>query len=88
MINANVIKGVHDLLGEHGLEQKPEERFSDFVARALTISPSFPPVVSRKALRVRREETAECAGMDAAKYAVCGPDMLLALLRTRRSGQS
>src|ERR1035437_10254106 len=38
MIYANVIKGVHDLLGEHGLEQKPEERFSDFVARALTIS--------------------------------------------------
>ena len=38
MINANVIKGVHDFLGEHGLEPKPDERFSDFVARALNIS--------------------------------------------------
>jgi hypothetical protein len=38
MINANVIKGVHDLLGSHGLEPKPDERFSDFVARALAIS--------------------------------------------------
>ncbi|MDT7818054.1 MAG: hypothetical protein QOJ42_7970, partial [Acidobacteriaceae bacterium] len=38
MINANVIKGVHEFLGEHGLEQKPDERFSDFVARALNIS--------------------------------------------------
>jgi hypothetical protein len=38
MITANVIKGIHDLLGEHGLEQKSDERFSDFVARALNLS--------------------------------------------------
>jgi hypothetical protein len=38
MINANVVKGVHEFLGEHGLDQNPDERFSDFVARALKIS--------------------------------------------------
>ena len=31
-------KGVHEFLGEHGLEPKPDERFSDVVARALHIS--------------------------------------------------
>ena len=38
MIEANVIKGVHELLGEHGAKPKPDEPFGDFVARAVNIS--------------------------------------------------
>lgn len=38
MIEANVIKGVHEILGEHGPQPGPGERLSDYVARALKIS--------------------------------------------------
>jgi DNA-directed RNA polymerase specialized sigma24 family protein len=38
VIDANVIRGVHDLLGEHGATPRPAEPFSDFVARALNLS--------------------------------------------------
>ena len=38
MINANVIKGVHELLEERGIRPKPDETFGDMVARALDIS--------------------------------------------------
>jgi hypothetical protein len=38
MINAEVIKGVKELLEERGVAQKSGERFSDFVARGLGIS--------------------------------------------------
>ena len=38
MINANVVKGVHELLEEHGIKPKPDEAFGDTVARALGIS--------------------------------------------------
>ena len=38
MISANVIKGVHELLDQHGIRPKPDETFGDMVARALDIS--------------------------------------------------
>lgn len=38
MINAPVIRAVHDLLQERGIEQRPNERLGDFVARGLGIS--------------------------------------------------
>ena len=38
MINANVVKGVHELLEEHGLKLKPDESLAEAVARALGIS--------------------------------------------------
>jgi hypothetical protein len=39
MVSAEAIKGVNDLLREHGVEQKPKERVSDYVARGLGITP-------------------------------------------------
>jgi hypothetical protein len=38
MINAQVIKGVQELLEKHGVEQKSDENFGDFVARGLGVS--------------------------------------------------
>jgi hypothetical protein len=38
MISAEVIKGVQQILGEHGTHQRPDERFGDFVARGIGIS--------------------------------------------------
>jgi hypothetical protein len=38
MISAEVIKGVHDLLEERGVRQRPEEPFADYVARALDLT--------------------------------------------------
>jgi hypothetical protein len=38
MISANVIKGIHELLEEHGIRAEPDETFGDQVARALGIS--------------------------------------------------
>jgi hypothetical protein len=38
MINAEVIKGVHQLLEDTGMQQKLEESFADFVARGLGVS--------------------------------------------------
>ena len=38
MINAEVIKGVQELLEERGVTQKSGERFGDYVARGLGIS--------------------------------------------------
>jgi hypothetical protein len=38
MINAEVIKGVQQVLGEHSVHQQVDERFGDFVARGLGIS--------------------------------------------------
>jgi hypothetical protein len=38
MINAQVIKGVQELLEKHGVEQRSDEKFGDFVARGLGIS--------------------------------------------------
>ncbi len=35
MITANVIKAVHDVLRERGIEQRPDERLGDYVARGL-----------------------------------------------------
>ena len=40
MINAPVVRAVHDLLRERGFEQGPDERLGDFVARGLGISAS------------------------------------------------
>jgi hypothetical protein len=40
VIEASVIKGIHELLGEHGAEPIPNEQFGDFVARALNITAS------------------------------------------------
>jgi len=38
MINANVIKSVHELLEERGIRTKPDETFGDMVARTLGIT--------------------------------------------------
>ncbi|HEY6390654.1 MAG TPA: hypothetical protein VIX89_05225 [Bryobacteraceae bacterium] len=38
MVSAEAIKGVNDLLLERGIEQKPNERIADFVARGLGIT--------------------------------------------------
>ena len=38
MITANVIRAVQDLLKERGIEQRPNERLGDYVARGLGIS--------------------------------------------------
>jgi hypothetical protein len=38
MISAEVIKGVQQVLGEHGSHQQVDERFGDFVARATGMS--------------------------------------------------
>jgi hypothetical protein len=40
MITANVIRAVQDLLKERGIEQRPNERLGDYVARGLGISDS------------------------------------------------
>jgi hypothetical protein len=37
MITAQVLKGVHELLLEHGVEPKQDEELGDFVARGLHI---------------------------------------------------
>lgn len=38
MITANVIKAVHEVLQERGIEQRPNERLGDYVARGLGVS--------------------------------------------------
>jgi fructose-1-phosphate kinase PfkB-like protein len=38
MVNAEVIKGVNQLLVDAGIQPKPDESFGDFVARGLGIS--------------------------------------------------
>lgn len=38
MINAPVIRAVQELLKSHGIEERPGERLSDFVARGLGIT--------------------------------------------------
>ncbi|MDZ4796774.1 MAG: hypothetical protein SGI92_01325 [Bryobacteraceae bacterium] len=38
MITANVIKAVHETLQERGIEQRPDERLGDYVARGLGVS--------------------------------------------------
>ena len=38
MISSNIIKGVHELLKERGIQPVPDETFGDTVARALNIS--------------------------------------------------
>lgn len=38
MITANVIRAVQDLLKERGIEQRPNERLGDYVARGLGVS--------------------------------------------------
>jgi hypothetical protein len=38
MISAEVIKGVQELLEGRGVQQRPDEKFGDFVARGLGIS--------------------------------------------------
>lgn len=38
MVNAEVIKGVNQLLVDAGVQPKPDESFGDFVARGLGIS--------------------------------------------------
>lgn len=38
MINANVVKGIHDLLAKRGMHQKDGEEFGSFVTRALGVS--------------------------------------------------
>jgi len=38
MVSAEAIKGVNDLLRERGIEQKPNERVADYVARGLGIT--------------------------------------------------
>lgn len=39
MISAQVIKAIHELLEERGIEQRPNEKLGDYVARGLDISP-------------------------------------------------
>jgi hypothetical protein len=38
MINPNVLKAVHDLLQERGIEQQQNESLSDYIARGLNLS--------------------------------------------------
>jgi hypothetical protein len=38
MITANVVRAVQDLLKERGIEQRPDERLGDYVARGLGVS--------------------------------------------------
>jgi hypothetical protein len=38
MVNAEVIKGVHELMGDAGVQPAPNESFGDLVARGLGIS--------------------------------------------------
>lgn len=38
MINPNVMKAVHELLQERGIEQKQNESLSDYIARGLGLS--------------------------------------------------
>ena len=38
MINPTIIKAVHELLQERGIEQRQNESLSDYVARGLDIS--------------------------------------------------
>ena len=38
MINPNVLKAVHDLLQERGIEQRQNESLSEYIARGLGLS--------------------------------------------------
>jgi hypothetical protein len=68
MISANVIKGVHELLNERGIQPKPDEAFGDTVARALGISSSQSEVLL-EALHDGSsvEEAAAKAGIDSSQ---------------------
>ena len=38
MINPNILKAVHELLQERGIDQKQNESLSDYIARGLNLS--------------------------------------------------
>ena len=38
MINPNILKAVHELLQERGIDQKQNESLSDYIARGLDLS--------------------------------------------------
>jgi len=80
MVSAEAIKGVNDLLLERGIEQKPDERIADFVARGLGITPQQADVLLQAMHSgVAVDEAVVLAGIDLT--AVADRDLLTRIAR-------
>jgi fructose-1-phosphate kinase PfkB-like protein len=80
MVSAEAIKGVNDLLLERGIEQKPDERIADFVARGLGITAQQADVLLQAMHSgVPVDEAVVLAGIDPA--AIADRDLLTRLAR-------
>jgi fructose-1-phosphate kinase PfkB-like protein len=80
MVSAEAIKGVNDLLRERGIEQKPNERVADYVARGLGITAQQADVLLQAMHSgVPVDEAVVLAGINPASIA--DPDLLTRLAR-------
>jgi len=80
MVSAEAIKGVNDLLRERGIEQKPNERVADYVARGLGITAQQADVLLQAMHSgVSVDEAVVLAGIDPASIA--DRDLLTRLAR-------
>jgi len=80
MVSAEAIKGVNDLLRERGIEQKPDERVADYVARGLSITAQQADVLLQSMHSgVSVDEAVVLAGIDPASIA--DRDLLTRLAR-------
>ena len=80
MVSAEAIKGVNDLLRERGIEQKPNERVADYVARGLGITAQQADVLLQAMHSgVPIDEAVVLAGIDPAS--IVDRDLLTRLAR-------
>ena len=80
MVSAEAIKGVNDLLHERGIEQKPNERVADYVARGLGITAQQADVLLQAMHSgVPVDEAVVLAGIDPAS--IVDQDLLTRLAR-------
>ena len=80
MVSAEAIKGVNDLLRERGIEQKPDERVADYVARGLGSTAQQADVLLQSMHSgVSVDEAVVLAGIDRASIA--DQDLLTRLAR-------
>jgi fructose-1-phosphate kinase PfkB-like protein len=80
MVSAEAIKGVNDLLRERGIEQKPNERVADYVARGLGITAQQADVLLQAMHSgVSVDEAVVLAGIDPAS--ITDRDLLTRLAR-------
>ena len=80
MVSAEAIKGVNDLLRERGIEQKPNERVADYIARGLGITAQQADVLLQAMHSgVSVDEAVVLAGIDPAS--ITDRDLLTRLAR-------